>query len=146
MSSIVFHPNLHQREWLPQTITKFAAVLSNNNRRKQETRYGYEGSPNLSLGVVMIFPAVASSEAPVNSETLGRVEGTLAFCAKLDPQSAAKYQGASKIITQGKSEKEVESARVSKEYQDAFEEINVELGKASNDDAVKACTVFLEEK
>jgi hypothetical protein len=100
----------------------------------------------LSLGVVMTLPAVALSEAPINSETLGRVEGTLAFCAKVDPQSAAKYQGASKIITQGKSEKEVESARVSKEYQDAFEEINVELGKASNDDAVKACTVFLEEK
>lgn len=100
----------------------------------------------LGLSAVMALPGLALSEVPIDGETLGRVEGTLAFCAKVDPQSAAKYQEASKIVTRDQPQKAVESARSSKEYQDAFKAINVELGKASNEDAVKACTAFLEGK
>lgn len=100
----------------------------------------------LGLCTALSLPTLARSEAPIDGETLGRMEGMLTFCAKADTQSAVKYQEALKLLTRNQSTKDVESARKSKEYQDAFESINADLGKASTDDAVKACSAFLEGK
>lgn len=100
----------------------------------------------LGLGAAMIVPQVTASEVPINGEALGRMEGILAFCAKVDAQSAAKYQERSKLFTRDQADKDVKAARASKEYQDAFDSISTELGKVRSEDAVKSCTAYLEGK
>jgi hypothetical protein len=101
----------------------------------------------LGLAAAMALSQVALSEvAPINSESLGRVEVTLAFCARIDPESAAKYQERAKLFTQDHPEKEVEAARESDGYRNAYDETDTQLGKVSSSEVVKSCRAFLEGK
>ena len=99
----------------------------------------------LGLSAVLALPQLALAKLPPNS-TLGQLEGTLDFCAQVDPQSAAKYQEFKKALVQGEPEKDVAEARQSSEYKNAYEAIGEALGKVPKGEAVKACTSFLEGK
>jgi hypothetical protein len=99
----------------------------------------------LCLSALLALPNLALAKLPPSS-TLGQLEGTLDFCAQLDPQSAAKYQEFKKVLVQGEPEKDVAEARQTKEYKDAYDAIGEALGKVEKDKAVKACTSFLEGK
>ena len=99
----------------------------------------------LCLSAILAFPLLALAKLPPNS-SFGQVEGTLDFCAQADPQSAAKYAEFKKAMVQGEPEKEVAEARQSSEYKKAYDAIGEALGKVPKDQAVKACTSFLEGK
>ena len=53
------------------------------------------------FGTVMILAPLALAKLPYSNQALGRVEGTLDFCAQGDPQSAGKYQERKKAIVHG---------------------------------------------
>lgn len=56
----------------------------------------------LCLSVVIALPQLALAKLPPNS-ALGQVEGTLDFCAEVDPQSTAKYEGTQKALGPGRA-------------------------------------------
>lgn len=97
------------------------------------------------LSALLALPNLALAKLPPNS-ALGQVEGTLDFCAQLDPQSAAKYQEFKKALVHGEPEKDVAEARASSEYKNACDAIGEALGKAPKDEAMKACTSLVEAK
>jgi hypothetical protein len=99
----------------------------------------------LCLSALLALPNLALAKLPPNS-TLGQMEGTLDFCAQIDPQSASKYQEFKKVLVQGEPEKDVAEARQTKEYKDAYDAIGEALGQVPKDKALKACTNFLEGK
>jgi hypothetical protein len=99
----------------------------------------------LCLSALIALPQLALAELPPNS-ALGQVEGTIDFCAQVDPQSAAKYEERKKLLVQGQPEKEVAEARKTTEYKEAHDAIREALGKVPKDQAVKGCTDFLKGK
>ena len=98
------------------------------------------------LGAAFALPQLALASLPVPNDVFGRMEGALDFCAKVNPQSAAKYQEQKKVLVQGASEKEVAEARSSKEYKEGYDSAKDEMGKQPKDQAVKACAAALETK
>lgn len=101
----------------------------------------------LCLLSVLLLPQFAVSEdLPFTNEALGKIEGTLAYCAQIHSDAAAKYKERSKQFTKDLPEKAVADARKSDEYQKAYKSIKDELGKVPEDQAVQACKAFLEEK
>jgi len=62
--------------------------------------------------------ATGAGQASLQQRELrtGKVEGILDFCAKADPQSAAKYQEQKKALVKDATEKEVAEARQSQQY------------------------------
>jgi hypothetical protein len=98
----------------------------------------------LGLCAAMVLPQLALAELPMPVESLGTVEGTLAFCAEVNPQAAAQYNEFTKLLTKDAPAQEVQEARQSSEYRQAHENIRAELAKTQAADAVKACSAFLE--
>ncbi len=98
-----------------------------------------------TLGIALFVSQLALARLPFSSEALGKVEGTLDFCAQADPPAAAKYQERKKALVKDVPEKEVAEARKTQEYRDAYDWITTELGKVPKDQAVQACAVGLEK-
>jgi hypothetical protein len=98
----------------------------------------------LCLGAAIVIPQLALAKLPFTNDAFGKIEGTLDFCAQVDPQTAAKYQEQKQQIVRDVPDQELVEARQTQEYKDAYEGISAELGKVSKDQAIKACTEFLE--
>jgi ABC-type taurine transport system substrate-binding protein len=96
------------------------------------------------LGTALVTAPLAMAKLPFTNDALGKVEGTLDFCAQTDSQSAAKYQERKKAMVQGVSEQELAEARASQEYKDAYESTSSELEKVPKEKVVAACTAFLK--
>jgi hypothetical protein len=96
------------------------------------------------LGAALVVPQLALAELPLPNDTFGKVEGTLDFCAQVDSPSAAKYQEQKELLVRDVPEKEVEAARETTEYKEAYAWIGDELGKLPKDRAIKACAASLE--
>jgi hypothetical protein len=91
------------------------------------------------------IPSLAAVELPFSKQGFAQVEATLDFCAGLNPSTAQGFRDYDKNLTKGLSAKELEQARKSEEYQKTYKSITTELGKASKDQAVKACADFLKD-
>lgn len=100
----------------------------------------------LCLGAAITLQQVARAELSLPSQALGQIEGTLDFCSELNPKSAAKYKEHGKAIVGKATEKELAQARNSAEYKESYNWIGGELRKAPKEDALKACSSFLEDK
>ena len=100
----------------------------------------------LCLGAALVIPQLALAKLPLPNDSFGKIEGTLDFCAQADPQGAATYQQAKKVVVGDATEKEVAEARKTQEYKDGYQEISDQLAKVPKEKAVKACTAYLEGK
>lgn len=80
------------------------------------------------------------------AKELGQIEGTLDFCSQLNPQAAPKYKERGRALVGHTAEKDLVKARSFDEYKESHNWIDGELRKASKEDALKACTDFVEEK
>ena len=80
-----------------------------------------------------------TAPAPLNARALGRLEGMLNFCSKVNPESADKYKEMTKLLTKGQTAEAVAEMRNSQEYKDSVDEINKNLGALSNKDALATC-------
>ncbi len=70
----------------------------------------------LCLSATIVISQLALAALPPSS-ALGQVEGTLDFCAQVDPQSAAKYAEHKKHLVQDVPEKDVAEARKTADVQ-----------------------------
>jgi hypothetical protein len=100
----------------------------------------------LCLGAALVIPQLALAKLPLPNDSFGKIEGTLDFCAQADPQGAATYQQAKKVVAGDATEKEVAEARKTQEYKDGYQAITDELAKMPKEKVVKACTARLEGK
>ena len=98
------------------------------------------------LIAAVVIPRLALAELRFSNDTFGKMDGTFDFCARVDSQSAAKYQERKKAMVKGLPENEVAEARSAKEYKDAYKWMSTELEKAPKDQAVAACKAYLEGK
>ena len=100
----------------------------------------------LSSLATLAFSQSAGAKLTISPQSLGFVEGTLDFCAKVDPGSTDKYKARAKLFVSEATPEELDKARNSSEYKDSYSSITSELEKAPKEQAVKACTSFLEGK
>ncbi len=94
----------------------------------------------------VVMSGLALAALPFSNDTFGRIEGTLDFCAKMNPDAAPQYRERKKAMIGDVPEKELAEARGTKEYKDAYEGVSAQLGDARKDQAVAACKAFLEGK
>jgi hypothetical protein len=90
------------------------------------------------LCAVVALP-VSAAEVPLRGQALGSVQSTVDFCAQLDPGSADKYQGFSKLVVEGAPGTEVEEVRRTDEYKEAYERVRAQLKDVPKDQAVESC-------
>jgi len=100
----------------------------------------------LCLGAALVIPQLALAKLPLPNDALGKIEGTLDFCAQADPQSASTYQQAKKTVVGDASEQEVTEARKTQEYKDGYQEISDQLAKVPKEKSVQACSAYLDGK
>lgn len=100
----------------------------------------------LFLGAILVVPSLAMAELPFSKQGLGQVEATIDYCSKVNAQEAQKFKDYGKRLVKGFPSAEVEALRKSEEYQKTYKSMTEELGKVPKDEAVKACSGFLEEK
>ena len=100
----------------------------------------------MCLGAALAMAQLALAKSPFTNDTFGRVEGTLDFCAQVDPHATPKYEERKKAMVKGVPEKEVEEGRATQEYKDAYDWVTDELGKSPKEHAVDACSAFLQGK
>jgi len=98
----------------------------------------------ICVSAAILIPQLVLAKLPFPNDAFGKLEGTLDFCAKADPQSAAKYQAHKKALVKDVPEKEVAEARQSQEYKDAYDAVGTELGKQPKEKAAEACAASLE--
>jgi hypothetical protein len=95
---------------------------------------------------LIMLPQLLNAKLPFSNDAFGKVEGILAYCAKVNPESAVKYQDAAKALVKDASEKEVTEARNSVEYKESIDSINAQLEKAPKENSIKACRDYLNSK
>ena len=100
----------------------------------------------LGLAAAVVISQLALAKVPYANDVLGKLEGTLDFCAQLDAPSAAKYQQKKKDKVKDATEAELSEARASEDYKKAYDWISEELPKAPKEQALKACKGALEAK
>jgi hypothetical protein len=100
----------------------------------------------LGIAAVVVFPQLAGAKLSVPPQVLGLLEGRLDFCAKVDPDSAAKYMERKKEFAGDATKEELEKARSSSEYKEGYATSTTEIGKIPKDEAVKSCKDFLKSK
>jgi hypothetical protein len=98
----------------------------------------------LCLVAAIVIPQLLLAKLPFTNDAFGKLEGILDFCAKADPQSAAKYQEQDKRLVKDLPENELAEARQSQEYKKAYDAVGSELGKEPTDKAAEACAASLE--
>jgi hypothetical protein len=100
----------------------------------------------LSFAVALAVPQLAGAKLTMTPEALGRIEGTLDFCAKADADNAAKYKEREKGLVADATKEELDKARSSGDYKESYDSISSKLEKVAKEQAVKACTDFLAGK
>jgi hypothetical protein len=94
------------------------------------------------LSTVLAVPQVFADQLPTPA-ALGQTESLLDSCSKTDPQSAPNLKKQRERLVQGVSEKDLAKVRAADEYKAAYKEFSDRFEKASKDEAMKACRVFL---
>ncbi len=100
----------------------------------------------LCLSAALLIPQLAGAELPLPNDSFGKIESILDFCAKADPEAAGKFEERKKLIAHNATEQEVADARKTQEYKDSYQKISEQLAKVQIDQAVKACSAYLENK
>ena len=99
----------------------------------------------LSLGAILLIPNLAGAELPMTNAAFGKVEGLIDFCAKTTPQNAEKFKEGRKQIAKGASENDVNEARKTPEYKEAYASMTGELAKVPKATAIEACSASMEQ-
>ena len=98
----------------------------------------------LCLCLAITFPQLALAEFQFTNQSLGTEQAMIDFCARIDPGTATKYQQQAEVLAQGVPSEELDKARSTDDYKDAYALASNALGAISKPDAAEACNRFLE--
>jgi hypothetical protein len=94
----------------------------------------------LCLCAAIALPQFAlAAEPALNRKSLGQVEGIVDFCAKVNPQIAKSKGTASPSVFKA-SQKDMEEARKSDEYKEAYDAISAALTELPEEQVSEACS------
>jgi hypothetical protein len=96
------------------------------------------------VAAVLLLPQLLLAKLQLPNNEFGRIEATLDSCMRADPPTAPKYQEAKKALVRDVPEKEVNEARASQEYKDAYDTTMTEIDKQPKERVVEACTAYLK--
>ncbi len=85
------------------------------------------------------YPALALADPAFDVAQLGRMNGILKVCGRVNPQQASKYLLQIKALIGDATRETVDEATRSEQYQQAYEAITDELGNLGPDELVQAC-------
>jgi hypothetical protein len=97
----------------------------------------------LCAGGALAAPVLA--DEPMSGHVLGMVQGTVDFCAKLNPAQAANYQEQSRRLLQGVPADELTRARSTEDYKIAYERTSTQFKSMPEERAAQSCKGVLEE-
>ena len=100
----------------------------------------------VSLAAALALPQIAGAKLTITPQALGFVESTLDYCAKVDSESASKYEESKKAFVADATKEELDKARSASEYLEAYDTNTTNLEKTPKDQTVKSCKDFLEGK
>lgn len=96
------------------------------------------------LLAAIALPQIAMAESFFTYQSLGAVQSTVDFCAQTHPQNAAKYQEQARIMLQEIAAEDLDKARSSVEYKEAYDQASSILGKVTQIEVDEACDGLLE--
>lgn len=99
---------------------------------------------SILCAAAIAVPQLALAEASSTGMSLGTVQATLDFCVQVNPGGAAKYREQLGQMTRDVPGQELDEARQTPEYKEAYEETRASLGAVAMDDAREACVGLLE--
>ena len=100
----------------------------------------------LWLCAALAVSQIALAKLPFSNEALGKTEAIIHYCVQANPQDAAKYEERKKMLVKNLPEEEVAYARGTPTYIKAHDEMSAQLEKVSKDQAVAACSAYLNDK
>ena len=100
----------------------------------------------LCLCAAIALPQFAlAAEPALNKKSLGQVEGIVDFCAQANPQTA-KSKGTAAPSVFKASQKDLEDARKSDEYKEAYDAITAALTELPKEQVSEACSAAVAPK
>ncbi len=97
----------------------------------------------LVLAGVMAYPQFALAESTVDAAQLGRMQGILNVCTRVNPREASKYLLQIKALIGDASKQAVDQAARTEEYQQAYQAVTEELKNMAPDEMAQACNRYL---
>ncbi|MFC5475522.1 hypothetical protein [Paraherbaspirillum soli] len=93
----------------------------------------------LLVCAAVALPLAVMAETTVDGATLGQLDAIVAQCGQANPSDSVKYQELLTPLIADVPPAEVEAARQTDIYRQAYDAITEQLAKASKDDVVAAC-------
>ncbi len=97
----------------------------------------------LALSALALLRFAMAEEPAPDPKVLGTTEAILAYCAKVDPSGASKYQARVQLVTQGASDETLARVRQAGEYQQARDSVDEFVAKIDEHNAMKVCSESL---
>ncbi|WP_211462944.1 hypothetical protein [Collimonas silvisoli] len=85
------------------------------------------------------LPLAVTAEPPVDEAALGEMEAIVARCGQVNPTDSAKYKELLTPLISDMPDADIEAARRTEAYRQAYEAISEQLRKATKDEVVAAC-------
>lgn len=90
--------------------------------------------------------ATSAPNAPITIEGLVRVEGTLSYCATLDPSNSSQYHNALDNVLSRHTPAEIKTDQSSSRYTYAIGVLDQEMAKLPVSTVVSSCKSFIGAK
>lgn len=104
----------------------------------------------LSSGAIIAASTIANAtsapNAPITIEGLARVEGTLSYCATLDPKNSGQYQKALDNILSHHTASEIRNDQASSRYTYAMGVLDQEMAKLPVSTVLASCKSLIGSK
>ncbi len=97
----------------------------------------------LLLGVAFFLPQIGGAQLPIPNEALAKSESMLDFCVKANPKETDKYEKLRKEVVKDAADKDLEDARKTQEYKDAYQKQKEEFTKMPKDRTTEVCSVVI---
>ncbi len=97
----------------------------------------------LVFAAVMAYSEATLADSTVDAAQLGRMQGILNVCAKVNPRDASKYLLQIKAVIGDASKQAVDHAAKTDEYQQAYQAVTEELKNMAPEEMVQACNRYL---
>jgi len=88
---------------------------------------------------VVAFPLVVKAEPSVEGATLAELEAIVAQCSQADPTNSAKYKELVVHVISDVPVADIEAARNTEIYRQAYEASSARLAQATTDEVAVAC-------
>jgi hypothetical protein len=96
-------------------------------------------------GVFLVSQLALADEQKPDPKVLATAEAIIAYCAKAEPSSVAKYQHSIQTITRGASDETLAKVRKSDAYLQAHASVDEFLAKVDEHNAPKVCSRSLAQ-